>query len=265
MTGPRRIALEAAISAALAFALSLIVLGPLLGRLDVGWSGGDMLSTYVNTRAWSGFGYAVTTQFGFPLGMNLNYFPGIDITENTFALLVNTVAGTEFLGLNLLVVLTFPLVAALAYLVIRMTGLEGPIAIAFAVAFAVIPFHWGRALGHTYLSTLYSAVLGVALVLLIGSGTLERWWRTTAGARRWGRIAILAVMVVGIAWTGVYYVAFTLILGAAALVWRFAQRASWRGLGLDTLPLLAVGRRRDHRVPAVDAVAAGRRAAGVPR
>ncbi|MBI1352145.1 MAG: hypothetical protein GC156_13645 [Actinomycetales bacterium] len=241
MSTRQRIALEAAISAVLAFGLSLIVLGPLLGRLNVGWAGGDMLSTYVNTHAWSGFGYATTTQFGFPLGMNLNYFPGIDITENTFAWLVNSVAGTEFLGLNLLVLLTFPLVGALAYLVIRMTGLQGPIAIAFAVAFALIPFHWGRALGHTYLSTLYSAVVGIALVLLIGSGTLEHWWRTTTGARRWGRIAVLAVMVVTIAWTGVYYVAFTLLLGLAALVWRFARRTSWRFLGLDAVPLIGVG------------------------
>ena len=87
--------------------------------------------------------------------MDLDYFPGIDITENTFAWLVNGVAGTTFLGINLLVFLSFPLVAALAYLVIRMIGLRGPLAIALAVAFAFIPYHWGRALGHTYLSTLY--------------------------------------------------------------------------------------------------------------
>ena len=36
-----------------------------------------------------------TTQFGFPLGMNLNYFPGIDITENTFAMIVNAITGID--------------------------------------------------------------------------------------------------------------------------------------------------------------------------
>lgn len=235
-----RIALEAAISALLAFALSLIVLGPLLGRLDVGWAGGDMLSTYANSVAWTGFSYGVTDQFGFPLGMNLNYFPGIDITENTFALLVNTLTGSTFAGINLLVLLSFPLVAALAYLVLRMTALQGPLAIALAVAFAVIPFHWGRALGHTYLSTLYSAVVGVALVLLVGSGWFSGRIRHGSTRQRVVLGIVVAVMVVVVAWTGVYYAAFTLILGVFALLWRVAHRARLRSLLIDAVPFAGV-------------------------
>jgi hypothetical protein len=237
----RRIALEAGIAAALGFVISLIVFGPLLSRMDVGWSGGDMLSTYVNSVNWGGFSYTVTTQFGFPLGMNLNYFPGIDITENMFALVVNAIAGTTFLGINLLIVVSFPLVAALAYLVIRLTGLQGPLAIALAVAFTFIPFHWGRALGHTYLSTLYSAVIGLALVLIVGSGLFERLVRTGSRRRRVGFIVAVVVMVVTVAWTGVYYVAFTLILGAAALLWRFAQRARWQSIALEAVPFAGIG------------------------
>ena len=170
--------------------------------------------------------------------MTLNYFPGIDITENTFAWLVNGVAGTTFLGINLLVVLSFPLVAALAYLVIRMTGLTRPLAIALAVAFAVIPFHWGRALGHTYLSTLYSAVVGLALVLLVSSGTFERLVREGSRRRRALAIAVVALMCVVVAWTGVYYLVFTLILGLFALLWRLAHRASWSSLAVDALPFV---------------------------
>ncbi len=68
MSRGRRIALEAGIAAALGFVISLIVFGPLLSRMDVGWSGGDMLSTYVNSVNWGGFSYTVTTQFGFPSG-----------------------------------------------------------------------------------------------------------------------------------------------------------------------------------------------------
>ena len=232
---------EAAISAGLAFAMSLIVLGPLLSQLDTAWAGGDMLSTYVNSVNWGGFSYRVTDQTGFPLGMDLNYFPGIDITENTVAALVNGLLGTTFAGINLLVVLSFPLVAALAYLTIRLTGLQGPLAIALAVAFSVIPFHWGRALGHTYLSTLYSAVLGLALVLLVGSGMFERRTRTGTRRSRISFLAAVAVMVVVIAWTGIYYVAFTLILGGAALVWRLAQRARVRQVALEAAPFAGIG------------------------
>jgi len=91
---PRQRALiEAPIAAVIAALLSLIVFGPVLKWSATGWAGGDMLSTYVNAEVWQGFRYRVTDQFGFPLGMNLNYFPGIDITDNTFAQIVTNITG----------------------------------------------------------------------------------------------------------------------------------------------------------------------------
>lgn len=233
--------LEAGLAALIAAALSMIVFWPILGSLAQGWAGGDLLSTYANADAWSGFGYAVTSHFGYPLGMNLNYFPGIDITENLFAQVVTNLTGTAFVGINLLIVLTFPLVAALAVWAMRMTGLRGPLAIALAVVFTLIPFHFGRSLGHMYLATLYSAVTGLLIVLLVGSGRWQ-WWleQSRATGRRWGAVLVMALLVVVTAWTGVYYVAFTLLLGVVALAWRLAQGARWRMLLLDVVPFAAV-------------------------
>ena len=236
-----RTAWETLITALVAFVISLIVFGPILGLLNSGWAGSDMLSTYVNAEVWSGFSYAPTTHFGFPLGMNLNYFPGIDITENVFAQIVTNITGQPFVGVNLLVIISFPLVAALMYLVIRMTGLRGPLAIALAVTASLLPFHWGRALGHTYLATLYSAAIGLALVLLIGSGQFERL--RNLGTKRQKIIfnSVISLMVITIAWTGVYFVAFTLLLGLAALIWRFAHRARLKELVIDAVPFIGVG------------------------
>ena len=236
-----QIALEAGITAVIAFVLSLPVLGPLLSRIDDGWGGGDMLSTYVNAYVWGGIRFSVSDQFGFPLAMNLNYFPTSDITQNLFALVVNTLTGGTFTGINVLIVLSFPLVAALAYVVIRMTGLKGALAIALAVAFTFIPFHWGRSLGHTYLATLYSAVVGIGLVLAIGSGAFSRLATQSDRRRRVWFWVVIAVMILVIAWSGIYYTAFTLILGVAALLWRFAHRATWRTLGREVLPFVAIG------------------------
>ncbi len=236
-----RTAWEALITAVVAFAISLIVFGPILGLLNSGWAGSDMLSTYVNAEVWSGFSYAPTTHFGFPLGMNLNYFPGIDITENVFAQIVTNITGQPFVGVNLLVIISFPLVAALMYLVIRMTGLRGPLAIALAVTASLLPFHWGRALGHTYLATLYSAAIGLALVLLIGSGQFERLRGLGTKRQKVIRNTVISLMVVTIAWTGVYFVAFTLLLGLAALIWRFAHRARLKELVIDAVPFIGVG------------------------
>lgn len=236
-----QIAIEAGITAVIAFVLSLPVLGSLLSQLDDGWSGGDMLSTYVNAYVWGGIRFSMSDQFGFPLAMNLNYFPTSDITQNLFALIVNTLTGGTFTGINVLIVVSFPLVAALAYIVIRMTGLKGALAIALAVAFTFIPFHWGRSLGHTYLATLYSAVVGIGLVLAIGSGMFSRLATQSDRRRRVWFWIVIAVMILVIAWSGIYYTAFTLILGAAALLWRFAHRATWRALGREVLPLAASG------------------------
>ena len=230
---------EAGIAAFLAALMSLIVFWPLLGLLSQGWAGGDLLSTYANADAWGGFGYAVTSHFGYPLGMNLNYFPGIDITENLFAQLVTNLTGAAFIGINLMIMLTFPLVAALAVWALRLTGLRGPVAIALAVAFTMIPFHWGRSLGHMYLATLYSAVTGLLIVLLVGSGRWESMW--SGVRRRWSGVVVMAALVIVTAWTGVYYVAFTLLLGLVALAWRLANGARWRTLAMDVLPFAAIG------------------------
>jgi len=242
----KRAMIEAGIAALIAALLSLIVFGPVLKWIATGWAGGDMLSTYVNADVWQGFKYRVTDQFGFPLGMNLNYFPGIDITENTFAQIVSNLTSKPFVGINLLVLLTFPLVAFLAYYLFRMTGLTGALAITGAVVFSLLPYHFGRALGHTYLATLYSAVTGMAFVLLIGSGRFEQIIKklrkkTTATKTKVLTLIAFAVMIVITAWTGVYYVAFTMILGAAALLWRFAHKAKLKYLLFDAIPFAAIG------------------------
>jgi hypothetical protein len=241
----RRIALEAGIAALLSFALSLIVFAPLLGKLNKPWAAGDMLSTYVNSVNWDWWHYAVTTTYGFPDGMNLAYFPGVDITENLFAQIVNAISGSPYVGINLLLVLSFPLVAALTYLAIRIVGLQGPLAIALAASFSLIPYHFGRGLGHMYLSTMYAGVTGVILALLIGTGQLQH--RYAAASRRgriWLTIAIV-ILVIVTAVSGIYYAAFGLILGAAALLWRIARHDTWKSIGLATIPyagiIVAVG------------------------
>ena len=142
---------EAANTAFLAFFLSLIALAPALRNITSAWGAGDMLSSYVNANQWNGFGFSKTKEFGYPLGMNLNLFPSIDMTQNSFAQLVNMIFANPYLGINLLLVLSFPLVGGLTYISIRLTGLRGPLAIALAISFTMIPFHFSRGIGHIYL------------------------------------------------------------------------------------------------------------------
>lgn len=236
-----RTAIEAAVTAAATTIFTLIVFGPIWSAMDAPLGTGDMYATYVNAANFGGFGYATTTQYGFPIGMNLNYSANLDITENAFARLVDLLTGSPFTGINLLLFVSFPAVAVLAYLLLRLVGARGPLAIALATAYSLIPFHFGRGLGHTYLATMYSAVTALLLAVVIGLGIVPYIARHPRRRRRVVGWLLLAALVVVTAWSGLYYAAFALILSTAALVWRYALRDRWSDLGLAALPILGVG------------------------
>jgi hypothetical protein len=232
----RRSALEAVLTAVIAALISLIALLPALSRITGGWGEGDMLSTYVNVANWGWLSFEPTTQFGYPLGMDLNLFPTLDITQNLAATILSSVTDNPFVGINLVLALSFPLVAALAYVSIRLTGLSGPLAIALAVAFSIIPYHFGRGLGHTYLATLYAAVTGVILAQLIGMGRIQGLLTKGATRRRLRNALLLAILIITTAWSGVYYAVFGLILMGAAVLYRVARRDSIRALLWSLMP-----------------------------
>lgn len=227
------------ITGLLTLTLALIVFGPVLPSVDQAWGEGDLLSTYVNSNLWNVFSYAQTTTYGYPLGMDLTIVPTGDITQNLMAQIFNTVFGTTFAGINLVLVLSFPITAMLAYATIRLVGLSGPLAIALATAYSLIPYHFGRGFGHLYLATMYAGVTGIALAIIIGSGRMQRWL-TAPGKQRTGYIAILIALVIITAWSGVYYAVFAMIIGGAAWLWRIAQRDSLKDLGYAALPLIGL-------------------------
>ncbi len=237
----KRTLIEIVWTAVLATAISLLALLPALQKIGSAWGSGDMLSTYVNAENWGLFGFTTGNHFGYPLGMNLNLFPSIDITQNSFAALVGWITGNPFMGINLLLFLSFPLVAVLAYCSIRLTGLRGPLAVALAVSFTMIPFHFVRGLGHTSLATMYGAVTAVILAQLIGSGRIRHMLfppKDTPTKIRISHYAILAALVITTAWSGVYYAAFGLLLMAAAWLWQLATTRTDTRINL--IPIVAV-------------------------
>ena len=214
--------------------LSAIVFAPIAGQVTNSWGPGDMLSHYVNVDTWSPLGHVVDTHYGFPLGINQNLFPGVDITQNAFASIVSSFTGNPFLGLNLLIIVSFPVVAALAVVALRLIGLTGWWAIALAISYTFVPYHWGRSLGHVYLGSMYAAVTGVIIALLVGTGRLRRdhlTRRTLIG---------LIFLVIITAWSNIYYAAFGFLLVSAAAAFRFLRGDSGRDLGRALVPALGV-------------------------
>lgn len=233
---------EASVTAFLAFFLSLIALAPALRNITSAWGAGDTLSSYVNANQWNGLWFSNSKEFGYPFGMNSNLFPSIDITQNSFAHLVSMIFANPYLGINLLLVLSFPLVGSLAYISIRLTGLRGPLAIALAISFTMIPFHFSRGIGHIYLGVLYSAVTAVILAQLIGSGRVNNWLtRDPVRSRRntVSKRVALVVLVLVTAWSGIYFAVFALILMFTAWLWNLAQGQRGTSLLRNAVPIVA--------------------------
>ena len=219
-------------SAVVSSVFVLFALGPVLDRLKVAWGPGDMLSTYVNVDLWNGLGYQASTHYGFPGGMNPNLFPGVDITQNIIASALSSLFADPFIGLNVLAVLSFPITAILAVIAFRIIGLTGWWAIALSASYTFLPYHWGRLLGHTYLGTMYAAVTGVILALIIGQGRLSRPGTPT---KVW---IFVGAMVAITAWSNVYYAAFGLLVMVTALVFRFLQGDRVRQLLSSGIPII---------------------------
>jgi hypothetical protein len=227
---------EYATVAFLASVMFVVGFGGGIRRMSVPWGAGDLLGPYSVAKLWSEGGPFGNSRFGFPFGMELRYFPATDHLQNAIAGLIAAVTGNPFLGINAVYALSFPLTALAALWVLKIARLRGPIAITIALAFTAIPYHWLRT-DHIYLATIYSAALGVGLALLVGTGELER--RLRGERRLWTGLAMLGIAAV-IATSGIYYACFTILICSAALVYRFARGARWRGLLISMSPVVAV-------------------------
>ena len=227
---------ESGVTAVLATLVFILGFGGNLRRLASPLGSGDILPAYVVAKFWSEGAPFGSSGIGYPFGSELRYFPTTDIVPNAVGGLVSAILHNPFIGLNTVFVLSFPATALAALWVFRLIGVRGPVAIFTSLAFTAIPFHWLR-LEHIYLATTYSAVLGVGLAVLIGTGELER---RLVGRRRWPTIVLVLVLSILIASGGIYYAFFTGLLGAVAWVYRLAHRLSWRTALVSASPVAGV-------------------------
>src|SRR5688500_12041857 len=122
-------------------------------------------------------------------------------------------------GYNLLVLLTFPLAAAAAYLLARHLALPPPFALIAGVAFAFAPFHLAQAAYHAHVAQTH----WIALYLLALWRALDRG---TPAAMLW-----LAAAVAGVTLSNFYggLIAALVTPVAAAGYWAPGRRAAGAG------------------------------------
>ena len=135
----RRVAEVAALVAA-ALVITLIIAAPVLRAPNERLFGMAIVGRHRDP-------FTVIAQFGRPIAMNVSVQPLTDFTGALAARLVTPVA-----AYNYLVLLSFPLSAAAAYLLARHLALSGTGAAVAALAYAFSPFHLAHSAYHPHIA-----------------------------------------------------------------------------------------------------------------
>jgi hypothetical protein len=212
-------------SAAAVLALGAAVVFLKLWEADLGipfdYSGDTVLNlTLVKTvmeHAW----YLHNPDLGAPHGQDLYDYPvaSSDTLNLIFFRLGGLVADNAASVMNVFYVLTFPLTAVTAFIVLRRLPVSRGIALVCALLYTLLPYHFLRGEVHLFLAAYYAVPIGAYLMIAVfrGDRLFGRWRPTLVTA------ALCAV--VAAASGSFYYSAFTVLLVAFAALLRFvAQR-----------------------------------------
>lgn len=167
-------------------------------------------------NAW----YFHNPDLGAPNAQELYDYPVI--SQETLNLLLMRIlglgTGDPALVLNLFFLLTFPLAALTAFIVLRRLEVSRGIALVVALLYAFLPYHFQRGETHVFLSAYYAVPLGAYLAIAVFRG--DRLFG------RWRPTLITAVMcaVVATASGSGYYAVFTVVLVIVASVLAFVVR-----------------------------------------
>jgi hypothetical protein len=189
--------------------------------------GGDSTQVLLQVRAiMEGDAFGSTHRVGAPFGLNASWFATGDQLNFAVIRLIGLFTDSPATASAIFFVMGYPAAALAAYWLARQLGTARPAAVTVGVLFSAVPGHqqW---FGHLWLSAYWVLALGVWLAVQVATGgTL---WPTVRGLRAGspGRGAALlraaqtvaVAVVVGL--SDAYYVAFTLLLLAAALAVRW--------------------------------------------
>ena len=193
-------------------------------RVPFDYSGDATFTAAVVKHVVDDGGLWENDELGAPRGQELYDFPVFagDNVQLALVRAIGVVVRDPIVAFNLFYLLTFPLAALTAFLVLRRLGVGLPGSLVASVLFSLLPYHFLRGEDHLFLAAYWAVPLGCFLVLsVLEDAPLV----SPFGTRR--TLAILAACVV-IGAAAVYYAAFTLVLLAAAAVLAAAARRSLR-------------------------------------
>lgn len=230
----------ALLSAMIAVAIAIIVIGPAARQLEYpllysgdGLNHGLLIKSIVDT-GW----YLELSRVGAPFSASFLSYPIDEGFHLLMLKLLAAVTGSYAASFNLFYLGSFATIAVAGYFVLRLFGISQPLAVAGAVTYAILPYHFLR-LPHLFLASYVSIPIAVALA---------HWsWAWGTGnslpMSSWKRVAlIVGAIIVGSA--GVYYAAFACLMftvsAVSAMIFRSSARSALASIGLMCLVVFVV-------------------------
>lgn len=199
--------------------------------LPLAYQGDGLWNLFVIKTVLQTGWYASNPQLGAPFGADFLDFAKPELLHLAFFRLAGGFTQNIALVHNLFYALGFHLVALSALAVLRRGfGLSWPLAVAGALLFAFLPFHFFR-LGHLFLSSYYVVPIAAWLVLKVAGERPPFFEAGRPGAGHWTVWAACAVL----ASTSIYYAFFGLCLIVATGALEALRRRVWQPLGSAAL------------------------------
>ena len=154
-----------------------------------------------------------TSSLGFPFGQELYDYPFA--AGNTLHILglagLGVLLGDPVLVINVFFLLSFPLIAVVAFLVFRRLGISIVVSVFAGSVFAILPYHFARNVDHLFLSSYYTIPIAGYLIVKVFSG--RPLFELSGGRRKQAlQIAAVVALCVAIGSTATYYAVFTVLL-----------------------------------------------------
>ncbi len=228
------------------------------GNLSALWGRSDGILEYATSKGIQEMGLLnYNSILGFPWGQDWSHFPALD-PANRIQMFLFGLIWEPVTALNLLMVVSFPLVAGLMYLALRNLRVSRVIALIGGVSLSLVGYHFDYE--HPLLSNYW--VIPVGIVWLSFLLNVPTYLFTRGKPRLILSMGVLTGLMIGI--NNPQYAFFLLILGAFALIFRWNTRDGLVGRGIRVLvfatPVVTLGlsllvTQLTRRIPAVSPTA----------
>jgi len=191
--------------------------------------------------------YQVNPRVGYPIGYDHRDFPiGADNLQWLILKVMGWFSHDAVLVINAYYLLSFVLVALVAFYVVRYLGVSRRFSFVVALLYTFLPYHFLRGTWHLPLAAYFTVPISCLFTIMVWRNAPPFFRAVDDRVRfEWKRVSTIwfVVACLAIASTGIYYTAFCITLMLSSGVLRLLTARSWRPLvsGLLLTAVIGVG------------------------